>query len=133
MPEAVAFRQCEGDSWGGRSGVVDSGYGVAGKVAALSCGPFVVLHNEDRTGQALERGGVGEHAATTSVRRVIPLFTRSSGLVDYSYPQCALGNAQTVRASVLASVMRVWNFGNWRPSNMAMVSNWASTSPHWAG
>jgi hypothetical protein len=46
--------------WFGRFGVGQQGHGFFGEVAAVADLPFVVDLAEDRTGEAEQRGGVGE-------------------------------------------------------------------------
>src|SRR6188472_1933721 len=48
---------------------------------------------------------------TTRARRLISLLTRSSGLVDQIFDQCARGNAVNARTSVFASSIRGPIFG----------------------
>jgi hypothetical protein len=64
--------------------------GLLGQVAAGDQ-PLVVLLNEQRPGQAQQRGVVGK-IPTTSVRRPISRLTRSSGLVLRSLDQCSRGS-----------------------------------------
>jgi hypothetical protein len=58
----------------------DGGDGLKRHVAGALDGPLVVLLEEDGADQAGDCGLVGE-VPTTSVRRLISPFTRSSGLV----------------------------------------------------
>ena len=54
--------------------------------------PFVVLLDQQGTGQP-QQGGVVGKIPTTSVRRPISRLTRSRGLVDLSFGQCSAGMA----------------------------------------
>jgi|tagenome__1003787_1003787.scaffolds.fasta_scaffold20872172_2 hypothetical protein len=51
--------------------------------------PFVVCLAQDGAGQAQEYSGLGK-TPTTSLRRLISLFSRSSRLVDQIFCQCAM-------------------------------------------
>ena len=58
---------------------------------------------------------------TTRARRLISLFTRSSGLVDQIFDQCDRGNAVKARTSVFASSISGPIFGN-------DLASWSRTS-----
>jgi hypothetical protein len=72
-------------------GSVDQGHGAFGEVAAVAHLPFVVGLDADRAGQPERAAGLGK-TPTTSVRRLISLFSRSSGLVDHTFDQCERGS-----------------------------------------
>jgi len=62
--------------------------------------------DQDRAGEAQQRGRVGE--PTTSVRRLISLFSRSSGLVLPIFFQCETGkDAKAVTSSGKDEVIAV--------------------------
>jgi hypothetical protein len=75
-----------------------------GEIAAVADLPFVLRLDQHRAGQPKQGGGVGEVPTsgrcpqrTTSVRRLISLFSRSRGLVDQIFFQWPIGKA--VKAS----------------------------------
>ena len=55
-------------------------HGLQAHVAAADC-PFVILLQQDRTGEADDRRVIGEDG-NHLVRRLISPFTHSSGLVE---------------------------------------------------
>src|SRR5260370_10335034 len=71
--------------------------------------------------------GLGK-ISTTSARRLISLLSRSMGLFDQIFCQCALGNAVNARTSVLASAIIVATFGNEAARVSATPSHWGATS-----
>lgn len=77
---------------------------------------------EDRSGQTQHPGFVGEDAATL-VRCLISMFTRSSGFIDHTFFQWAIGKAVKAQMSVAASRGVSSTAGNWRPSLPAMASS----------
>src|SRR3982751_5143836 len=73
---------------------------------------------------------------TTRARRLISLFTRSSGFVDQVFDQCARGNAVNARTSALASSIsgpilgkRVasWSRTSSQVAATVVASGWAKT------
>jgi hypothetical protein len=78
----------------------EGGHGALGQVAVVADLPFVVGLDEDGAGQARSAAGLGNRR-TTSVRRLISLFSRSSGLVLRIFFQCATGNAAKASSSDL--------------------------------
>src|SRR5262245_22286046 len=71
--------------------------------------------------------GLGK-ISTTSARRLISLLSRSIGLFDQIFCQCAFGNAVNASTSVLASLIMAATFGNDAASVSATLSHWAATS-----
>ena len=55
--------------------------------------------------------GLGK-TPTTSVRRLISLFTRSSGFVDQIFFQCATGKSANAVTSMAAAAQHLFDFGN---------------------
>jgi hypothetical protein len=95
---------------------------LVGEVAVWEDDPFVVEFGEDRGGEAEDGFRVREDW-TTSVRRLISRFSRSSGLVDWISFQCWCGrSANAVRSSFASSSISLTS-GNCRPSMSATVSS----------
>src|SRR5512135_2214014 len=65
---------------------------------------------------------------TTSVRRLISLFSRSNGLVLHSFFQGASGKSAKAVRSALASVSIAVTAGNLPSSKAATVSSWSRTA-----
>src|SRR5512135_3871390 len=65
---------------------------------------------------------------TTSVRRLISLFSRSNGLVLHSFFQGASGKSAKAVRSALASVSIAVTAGNLPSSRAATVSSWSRTA-----
>lgn len=83
---------------------------------------------QDGAGEPEQGGGVGK-TPTTSVRRLISLFSRSSGLVDQIFFQWLTGKAAKAVTSPAASRSIVSTLGNCQPSIAAIVSSWSWTWP----
>ena len=86
-----------GPDWSVRHGgqaderiIAECGDGFQGHVAGALHGPLVVLLQEDCPDEPGDGVLVGE-MPTTSVRRLISPFTRSSGLVEWSFTRCGAG------------------------------------------
>src|SRR6185437_14432834 len=71
--------------------------------------------------------GLGK-ISTTSARRLISLLSRSIGLFDHIFCQCAFGNAVNASTSVLAWLIMSATFGKLPANVSATRSHWAATS-----
>jgi len=89
----------------GGSGV-EVGHGAFGEVAAVEGLPFVVEFGQDRGGEAVEGGGVGEDLGDVG-RCLISRFSRSSGLVLQIFFRWAGGKSANAVMSVAASCKMV--------------------------
>jgi hypothetical protein len=69
-------------------GVEEFGHGAIGEVAAVEDLPLVVKLGQERGCEPVEGRGVGK-SWTTSPRRLLSRFSRSSGLVDQIFFQRA--------------------------------------------
>jgi hypothetical protein len=63
-----------------------------GRQVTATLEPVVIPFDQQRAGEAGDRGALGK-ITTTSERRPISRLTRSSGLVGGSLLQCAVGKA----------------------------------------
>ena len=94
----------------GWPGGEELGHGGFGEVAAVEHLPLVVEFGQDRGGEPVQAAGL-EKTWTTSARRLTSRFSRSSGLVDQIFFQCADGKSAKAVISVAASIEHAATLG----------------------
>ena len=95
--------------------VASSSIEASQEVAAVAGFPLVVLLDENGSGKAQERGGVGEHADDVGAAFDL-LVHPHNGFVDQICRQCLCGNDANARRSCWASSSMTATFGWERPS-----------------
>lgn len=104
---------------------------------SLSCSAQVAIRGavgQDRTDEARMTAASFGKMPTTWERRLISRLSRSSGLVDQIFLQCALGKALNARTSAFASSISGPTFGNrpaiWSRTCSQVVAIWSGSG--WA-